>query len=92
MTNRQTFLEILDVFEELKAAKIQEVIDMIDDIGEVKYPDSKDKVMAAYNAFYSIPADDQYLITNEAKISPKSPYLVAKSKFVILSGITFLRI
>jgi len=66
VTNRQTFLDILDVFEELKAAKIQEVIDMIDDIGEVEYPGSKDKVMAAYNAFYSIPEDDQYLITNEA--------------------------
>jgi len=66
VTNRQTFLDILDVFEELKAAKIQEVIDMIDDIGEVEYPGSKDKVMAAYNAFYSIPEDDRYLITNEA--------------------------
>lgn len=69
VTNRQTFLDILDVFEELKVAKIQEIINMIDEIGEVSYPDSKDKIIAAYNAFYSIPEDDQYLITNEATLT-----------------------
>ena len=68
VTNRQTFLDILDAFEESKAAKIQEIIDMIDGIGEVKYPDSKDKIIAAYNAFYSIPEDDQYLISNDATL------------------------
>ena len=69
VTNRQTFLDILDVFEELKAAKIQEIIDIIDEIGEVKYPDSKDKIIAAYNAFYSIPEDDQSLISNDATLT-----------------------
>lgn len=69
VTNRQTFLDILDVFEELKVAKIQEIINMIDEIGEVSYPDSKDKIIAAYNAFYSIPEEDQYLISNDATLT-----------------------
>ncbi len=43
---------------------LQEIINMIDDIGEVSYPDSKDKIIAARNAYDLLLEDDKSLITN----------------------------
>ena len=43
---------------------LQEIINMIDDIGEVSYPDSKDKIIAARNAYDLLSEDDKSLITN----------------------------
>lgn len=43
---------------------LQEIINMIDDIGEVSYPDSKDKIIAARNAYDLLIEDDKSLITN----------------------------
>ena len=43
---------------------LQEIINMIDDIGEVSYPDSEDKIIAARNAYDLLSEDDKSLITN----------------------------
>ena len=43
---------------------LQEIINMIDDIGEVSYPDSKDKIIAARNAYDLLLEEDKSLITN----------------------------
>ena len=43
---------------------LQEIINMIDDIGEVSYPDSEDKIIAARNAYDLLLEDDKTLITN----------------------------
>ena len=43
---------------------LQEIINMIDDIGEVSYPDSKDKIIAARNTYDLLSEDDKSLITN----------------------------
>ena len=43
---------------------LQEIINMIDDIGEVSYPDSKDKIIAARNAYDLLPEYDKSLISN----------------------------
>lgn len=43
---------------------LQEIVNMIDDIGEVSYPDSKDKIIAARNAYDLLLEEDKSLITN----------------------------
>ena len=43
---------------------LQEIINMIDDIGEVSYPDSEDKIIAARNAYDLLLDEDKSLITN----------------------------
>ena len=65
VSNYDDLLAARDEYEDQKAAAIQNVIDLINEIGNVTYPYSKGTIEAAEDAYLGLDADDLDQITND---------------------------
>ena len=64
VTNLSTLTDAESAYATLKDGAVNNVINLIDAIGEVTYPDSKDKILPASNAYLALPDEDKALVTN----------------------------
>ena len=66
ITNYATLTAAREAYNSLKSIAVQQVIDAINDIGEVKYPESKEKIVYAEGLYNALDEDEKNttVITN----------------------------
>ena len=64
VSNRSTLFDDETLYESLMIQGVDKVKDLIDDIGTVVYPDSKDDIDAARNGYDALTEEQKALVTN----------------------------